>query len=120
MKLATLALLATGMVVAQSSSVNDAYQRGVQLGNQQSAIVVDCLSHPGCIAALQAAQARKDEAKAEKTRLKAEAQSRKDAAKAERERQKTEVKLAKLRQQTEREAAKREAFASANHASSSR
>src|ERR1017187_8152992 len=101
-----MALLGAGVIIAQSNPVNDAYARGVQLGNQQNAIVVDCLSHPSCIAALQAAQARKDEAKAEKVRLKAEAQARKDAARADKERQKTEIKLAKLRLQAEREAAK--------------
>jgi hypothetical protein len=106
MKIFVMAFLAAELVVAQGNSVNDAYQRGVALGNQQNAIVVDCLNHPSCIAALQAAQARKDEAKAEKARLKAEAQARKDAARADKERQKTEIKLAKLRLQTEREAAK--------------
>jgi hypothetical protein len=100
--------------------MNDAYQRGVELGNQQNAIVVDCLSHPSCVAALQAAQAKKDQAKAEKARLKAEAQARKDAAKAEKERQKTEIKLAKLRLQTERETAKREALVSASQTASAR
>ena len=114
MKAIATALLGAGLLLAQSNPVTDAYERGVQLGNQQNAIVVDCLSHPSCIAALQAAQARKDEAKAEKARLKAEAQARRDEAKAEKERQKTEIKLAKLRLQTERETAKREALASAN------
>ena len=79
------------------------------MGNQQNAIVVDCLNHPSCIAALQAAQARKDEA-----------QARKDAAKAEKERQKTEIKLAKLRLQTERETTKREALASASQPASAK
>jgi hypothetical protein len=111
-----MALLGAGLVVAQDNPVTDAYQRGVALGNQQNVIVVDCLSHPSCVAALQAAQAKKDEAKAEKARLKAEAQASKDAAKAEKERQRTEIKLAKLRLQTEREAAKREA---ANYAAAS-
>ena len=100
--------------------MTDAYERGVQLGNQQNAIVVDCLSHPNCIAALQAAQARKDEAKAEKVRLKTETQARKDAAKAEKDRQKTEIKLAKLRLQTERETVKREALASGSQSASTR
>lgn len=120
MKALAVALLGAGLVVAQSDPVTDAYQRGVQLGNQQNAVVVDCLSHPSCLAALQEAHARKDEAKAEKARLKAEAQARKDEAKAEKERQKTEIKLAKLRLQTEREAAKREALASANQPASAR
>ena len=119
MKMFAMALLAVGLVAAQSNPVTDAYQRGVALGNQQNATVVDCLNHPSCIAALQAAQVRKDEAKAEKVRLKAEAQARKDAAKADKERQKTEVKLAKLRLQTEHEAAKArtksEPVASATH-----
>ncbi len=120
MKALTVALLGAGLAIAQSNPVTDAYQRGVALGNQQNAIVVDCLNHPSCIAALQAAQARKDEAKAEKARLKAEAQARKDEAKAEKERQKTEIKLAKLRLQTEREAAKHEALASASQPASAR
>jgi hypothetical protein len=118
-KALAVALLGAGLVVAQSDPVTDAYQRGVQLGNQQNAIVVDCLSHPSCLAALQAAQAGK-EAKVEKARLKAEAQARKDAAKAEKERQKTEIKLAKLRLQTEREAEKREALATASQPASAR
>lgn len=118
MKAFTLGLLGAALAMAQSSPVTDAYQRGVELGNQQTAIVVDCLNHPSCIAALQAAQARKDEAKAEKASLKAEAQARKDAAKAEKERQKTEIKLAKLRLQTEREKAKSEAIASASQPAS--
>ena len=120
MKALALILLGAGFAVAQSNPVTDAYQRGVALGNQQNAIVVDCLNHPGCIAALQAAQARKDEAQAEKARVKAEAQARKDAAKAEKERQKTEIKLAKLRLQTERETAKREALASASQPATAR
>src|ERR1017187_4525333 len=106
MKTLAIALLASGLVVAQSNPATDAYQRGVELGNQQAAVAVECLSHPSCIAALQTAQAQKDEAKAEKVRLKAEAQARKDAAKAEKERQKTEIKLAKLRLKQEREAAR--------------
>jgi Skp family chaperone for outer membrane proteins len=137
-KALAVALLSAGFAVAQSNPATDAYERGVQLGNQQNATVVDCLSHPDCIAALQAAQARKDEAEAEKARLKAEAQgrkdeaeaerarlkaeaqARKDAAKAEKQRQKTEIKLAKLRLQTERETAKREALASASQPASVR
>ncbi len=111
MKLVTMALLASGLVVAQSNSVNDAYQRGVELGNQQSAIAAYCLSHPSCIAAAQDAQARKEQAKADKERLKAEAQARKDEAKAEKERQKTEIKLAPLRVKQEHEAAKARAKA---------
>jgi len=120
MKILAFLLLGAGFVIAQSNPVTDAYQRGVALGNQQNAIVVDCLNHPSCIAALQAAQAQKDEAKAEKARLKAEAQARKDEAKAEKERQKTEIKLAKLRLQTERETAKREALASTSQTASTR
>jgi hypothetical protein len=119
-KALAVALLSAGFAVAQSNPATDAYERGVQLGNQQNATVVDCLSHPDCIAALQAAQGRKDEAEAEKARLKAEAQARKDAAKAEKQRQKTEIKLAKLRLQTERETAKREALASASQPASVR
>jgi hypothetical protein len=107
MKVAAIALLAVASASAQSTSVTDAYQRGVALGNQQAAIVVECLKNPNCLVALQAAQAQKDQAKAEKARLKAEAQARKEAAKAEKERQKSEIKLAKLRLQTEREAARR-------------
>jgi hypothetical protein len=106
LKTLAVALFGAGLVFAQANPVTDAYSRGVQLGNQQNATVVDCLSHPSCVAALQAAQARKDEAAAEKARLKAEAQSRKDEAKAEKERQKTEIKLAQLRLKQEREAAK--------------
>ncbi len=106
MKTLAMALFGAGLVVAQSNPVTDAYSRGVQLGNQQAATVVDCLNHPSCVAALQAAQARKDDAAAEKARLKAEAQARKDAAKAEKERHKTEIKLAQLRVKQEHEAAK--------------
>lgn len=120
MKTLAVALLGAGLVMAQSNPVTDAYLRGLQLGNQQNAIMVDCLNHPSCVAALQAAQARKDEANAEKARVKAEAQARKDAAKAEKERQKTEIKLAKLRLQTERETAKREAPADASQPASAK
>jgi len=104
-----VAFFGVAIAAAQSNPVNDAYQRGVELGNQQNAILVECLKHPSCVAALQAAQAQKQAAKAEKARFKAEVQARKDAAKAERERQKTELKLAKLQLKTEREAARREA-----------
>lgn len=120
MKLFVITLLFAALTFAQNNSVNDAYQRGVQLGNQQNAIVVDCLSHPSCVAALQAAQAQKDQARTEKARLKAEAQARKDAAKAEKERQKTEIKLAKLRLQTEREAAKRQVVTAAKQETNER
>jgi hypothetical protein len=114
-----LAFLSVGFLAAQSNSVNDAYQRGVQLGNQRAATIAGCLSNPSCVAALQAAQAQKDQAKAEKARLKAEAQARKDAARAEKERQKTEIKLAKLKLETECEAAKRDS-ANASQATNSR
>lgn len=124
MKTLALALLGAGLVIAQTSPVTDAYGRGVELGNQQNAIAAYCLSHPSCIAAAQEAQARKDQAKADKDRLKAdaqarkdqakadkerlkaEAQARKDQAKADREQQKTEIKLAELRLKLERESAK--------------
>ena len=106
MKMLAVALLGAGLVIAQTNPVTDAYERGAQLGNQQIATAVDCMSHPSCIAAVQEAQARKDQAEADKRRLKAEAQARKDQAKAEKERQKTEVKLAKLRLKQEREAAR--------------
>jgi hypothetical protein len=95
-------LFGAGLVFAQANQVTDttdAYLRGLQLR-------IDCLSHPSCAAALQAEQARKDNATAEKARLKAEAQARKDKAKADKERQKTEVKLAQLRLKQEQEAAK--------------
>jgi Skp family chaperone for outer membrane proteins len=124
MKMLAVALLGAGLVIAQTSPVTGAYERGVQLGNQQIATAVDCMNHPSCIAAVQEAQARKDQAEADKRRLKAEAQARKDQAKAEKERlkteaqarkdqakadkerQKTEIKLAQLRLQQEREAAR--------------
>jgi ribosomal protein L12E/L44/L45/RPP1/RPP2 len=108
MRTTILALFATGLVVAQTNtnSVNDAYQRGVQLGNQQAAILVECLSHPSCAAAMREAQAQKAQAKADKERAKAEAQARKEQAKADKERQKTEIKLARLRLKLERESAK--------------
>jgi|ERR1017187_2823058 hypothetical protein len=90
MRTLILALLGAGFVIAQTdtNSVIDAYQRGVQFANQQYAILVECLSHPSCAAAMQEAQARREQAKADK------------------ERQKTEIKLAKLRLKLERELAK--------------
>lgn len=125
MKTLVVALFGTGLALAQTTSVTDAYNRGVQAGNQQNATVVACLSNPSCVAAMQEAQAKKEQAKDEKNRLKAEAQARKDQAnaekervkadaqarkdqlKADRERQKTEIKLAELRLKQERASAKK-------------
>ncbi|MGD0499196.1 MAG: hypothetical protein ABSC23_12255 [Bryobacteraceae bacterium] len=124
MKTLAAAILGAGLVMAQTNPVTDAYERGVQLGNQQNAITAYCLSHPSCVAAMQEAQARKEQAEADKRRLKAEAQARreqteadkrrlkaearasKEQAKADKERQKAEIKLAELRLKTERESAK--------------
>jgi Skp family chaperone for outer membrane proteins len=124
MKVLAVALFGAGVIIAQTDPVVDAYIRGVQSGNQQVANAVACLSNPTCVAAMQGAQARKGQAKAEKERLKAEAQARKDQAntekerlkadaqarkdqlKADRERQKTEIKLAELRLKQEQTASK--------------
>ena len=73
MKTLAAVLLGAGLVIAQTSPVTGAYERGVQSGNQQNAIVVDCLNHPSCVAAMQEAQARREQAEADKRRLKAEA-----------------------------------------------